>query len=148
MIILHAIQNPKTTISVVRKTFPSLRATVYRDFVEVLQNMGLYSKQQHNKSEHIYTFDNGSMVEFFSVDDEQKIRGRKRDICWCNEANELLFDDFTQLNMRTTDKIILDYNPSESSSWLYEVDPKESITIKSTYKDNPFLDKNIIKQGS
>lgn len=145
LIILHAIQNPKTTISVVRKTFPSLRATVYRDFVEVLHSMGQYSKQQHNKSEHIYTFDNGSMVEFFSVDDEQKIRGRKRDICWCNEANELLFDDFTQLNMRTTDKIILDYNPSESSSWLYEVDPKESITIKSTYKDNPFLDKNIIK---
>jgi len=145
LIILHAIQNPKTTISVVRKTFPSLRATVYRDFVEVLHSMGQYSKQQHNKSEHIYTFDNGSMVEFFSVDDEQKIRGRKRDICWCNEANELLFDDFTQLNMRTTDKIILDYNPSESSSWLYEVDPKESVTIKSTYKDNPFLDKNIIK---
>jgi PBSX family phage terminase large subunit len=53
--------------------------------------------------------------------------------------------NFTQLNMRTTDKIILDYNPSESSSWLYEVDPKESVTIKSTYKDNPFLDKNIIK---
>jgi len=145
LIILHAIQNPKTTISVVRKTFPSLRATVYRDFVEVLHSMGQYSKQQHNKSEHIYTFDNGSMVEFFSVDDEQKIRGRKRDICWCNEANELLFDDFTQLNMRTTDKIILDYNPSESSSWLYEVDTKESVTIKSTYKDNPFLDKNIIK---
>ena len=145
LIILHALQNDNITISVVRKTFPSLRATVYRNFVEVLHSMGLYSKQQHNKSEHIYTFDNGSMVEFFSVDDEQKIRGRKRDVCWCNEANELLFDDYTQLNMRTTDKIILDYNPSESSSWLYEVDPKESITIKSTYKDNPFLDKNIIK---
>jgi phage terminase large subunit len=145
LLISHALQNDNITISVVRKTFPSLRATVYRDFVEVLHSMGLYSKQQHNKSEHIYTFDNGSMVEFFSVDDEQKIRGRKRDVCWCNEANELLFDDFTQLNMRTTDKIILDYNPSESSSWLYEVDPKESITIKSTYKDNPFLDKNIIK---
>lgn len=145
LIILHAIQNPKVTISVVRKTFPSLRATVYRDFVEVLQDMKLYSKQQHNKSEHIYTFDNGSMVEFFSVDDEQKIRGRKRDICWCNESNELGMDSFTQLNMRTTNKVILDYNPSESNSWIYELDPSESITIKSTYKDNPFLDKNIKK---
>jgi len=145
LIIIHALNNPDTTISVVRKTFPSLRATVYRDFVEVLHSMGLYSKQQHNKSEHIYTFDNGSMVEFFSVDDEQKIRGRKRDLCWCNEANELLFDDFTQLNMRTTNKFILDYNPSESSSWLYELDPSESMVIKSTYKDNPFLDKNIVK---
>ena len=145
LIIIHALNNPDTTISVVRKTFPSLRATVYRDFVEVLHSMGLYSKAQHNKSEHIYTFDNGSMVEFFSVDDEQKIRGRKRDLCWCNEANELLFDDFTQLNMRTTNKFILDYNPSESTSWLYELDPSESTVIKSTYKDNPFLDKNIVK---
>lgn len=145
LIILEALQKPKLTISIVRKTFPSLRATVYRDFVEVLQDMGIYSKNQHNKSEHIYSFDNGSMIEFFSVDDEQKIRGRKRDICWCNEANELGMDDFTQLNMRTTNKVILDYNPSESNSWLYELNPKESILIKSTYKDNPFLDKNIIK---
>ena len=145
LIILHAIQNPKQTISVVRKTFPSLRATVYRDFVEVLQSMNQYSKQQHNKSEHIYTFDNGSMIEFFSVDDEMKIRGRKRDICWINEANELDFDSWTQINMRTKNCCILDYNPSESNSWIYELDPNESITIKSTYKDNPFLDKNIIK---
>ena len=112
LIILHAIQHPKQTISVVRKTFPSLRATVYRDFVEVLQSMNLYEKTNHNKSEHIYTFDNGSIIEFFSVDLEQKIRGRKRDICWCNESNELGMDDFTQLNMRTTNKVILDYNPS------------------------------------
>jgi len=145
LVIIHAIQHPKQTISIVRKTFPSLRATVYRDFVEVLQDMKLYEKANHNKSEHIYTFGNGSMVEFFSVDDEQKIRGRKRDMCWLNEANELLFDDFNQINIRTTGKIIVDYNPSESSSWLYELDPNESITIKSTYKDNPFLDKNIIK---
>ena len=145
LIILHAIQNPKQTISVVRKTFPSLRATVYRDFVEVLQSMNQYSKQQHNKSEHIYTFDNGSMIEFFSVDDEMKIRGRKRDICWINEANELDFDSWTQINMRTKNCCILDYNPSESNSWIYELDPNESITIKSTYKDNPFLDKNIKK---
>ena len=145
LIILHAIQNPKVTISVVRKTFPSLRATVYRDFVEVLQSMNQYSKQQHNKSEHIYTFDNGSMIEFFSVDDEMKIRGRKRDICWINEANELDFDSWTQINMRTKNCCILDYNPSESNSWIYELDPSESITIKSTYKDNPFLDKNIKK---
>ena len=145
LIILHAIQNPKVTISVVRKTFPSLRATVYRDFVEVLQSMNQYSKQQHNKSEHIYTFDNGSMIEFFSVDDEMKIRGRKRDICWINEANELDFDSWTQINMRTKNCCILDYNPSESNSWIYELDPNESITIKSTYKDNPFLDKNIKK---
>jgi len=133
-------------VSVIRKTFPALRATVLRDFIEILKDIGLYKQESHNKSEHIYTFGNGSMVEFFSVDDEQKIRGRKRDIAWCNEANELYFDDFTQLNMRTEDKLIFDYNPSDSVSWLYELPAEESTLIKSTYKDNPFLPESIKAQ--
>jgi phage terminase large subunit len=97
-------------------------------------------------SENIYKFPNGSIVEFFSVDDEQKIRGRKRDLGWCNEANELFFDDFQQLNMRTESTMIFDYNPSESASWLYDLPKDESITIKSTYKDNPFLPDSIKRQ--
>jgi len=133
-------------VTICRKTFPALRATVMRDFIEILKDLNLYSLEAHNKSEHIYTFPNGSIVEFFSVDDEQKIRGRKRDIAWCNEANELYFDDFTQLNMRTEYKLIFDYNPSESSSWLYELPQEESLLIKSTYKDNPFLPKSIRSQ--
>jgi phage terminase large subunit len=108
--------------------------------------MGLYDVSKHNKTEQIYTFDNGSMIEFFSVDDEQKIRGRKRDVCWCNEANELLYDDFFQLNLRTSGKLFFDYNPTESNSWLYDLPQDESILIKSTYKDNPFLDKSIKRQ--
>ena len=97
-------------------------------------------------SENIYRFSNGSLVEFFSVDDEQKIRGRKRDLGWCNEANELWFEDFQQLNMRTEGKLIFDYNPSESTSWLYELPENESVLIKSTYKDNPFLPESIKRQ--
>ena len=97
-------------------------------------------------SENIYRFSNGSLVEFFSVDDEQKIRGRKRDLGWCNEANELWFEDFQQLNMRTEGKLIFDYNPSESTSWLYELPESESVLIKSTYKDNPFLPESIKRQ--
>ncbi len=61
-------------------------------------------------------------------------------------AKNLLNDDFTQLNMRTEDKLIFDYNPSESSSWLYDLPTEESILIKSTYKDNPFLPDSIKKQ--
>ena len=145
LLISLCISKPRLTVSIVRKTFPSLRATVYRDMVEILQNLEIYDKSAHNKSEHIYTFDNGSMIEFFSVDDEQKIRGRKRDVCWCNEANELLFDDFNQLNMRTTECLIFDYNPSESSSWLYELPQEDTVKIHSTYKDNSFLDEGIKK---
>jgi len=146
LIIIYCLQNNNKVVSIIRKTFPALRATVMRDFIEILKELNIYSIEDHNKSEHIYTFSNGSIVEFFSVDDEQKIRGRKRDIAWCNEANELYFDDFTQLNMRTESKLIFDYNPSESTSWLYELPPEESILIKSTYKDNPFLPQSIRAQ--
>lgn len=146
MIIVYCLQNKGKVVSIIRKTFPALRATVMRDFFEILKDLEIYSSERHNKSEHIYTFDNGSIVEFFSVDDEQKIRGRKRDVAWCNEANELFYDDFTQLNMRTENKLIFDYNPSESSSWLYELPKDESLLIKSTYRDNPFLPESIQKQ--
>lgn len=146
LLIVYALQNPQKVVSIIRKTFPALRATVMRDFLEILKDLDIYSQERHNKSEHIYTFENGSIIEFFSVDDEQKIRGRKRDIAWCNEANELFYDDFTQLNMRTEFKLIFDYNPSESSSWLYELPKDESTLIKSTYRDNPFLPESIKKQ--
>ena len=146
VLIVYCLQNPNKVVSIVRKTFPALRATVMRDFFEVLKDLELYEKSAHNMSENIYRFANGSIVEFFSVDDEQKVRGRKRDIGWCNEANELWFEDFQQLNMRTETKMIFDYNPSDSSSWLYELPKDESVLIKSTYKDNPFLPESIIRQ--
>lgn len=151
LIIIYALKNPNEVISIVRKTLPALKSTVMRDFFEVLGSMGMYDRKNHNKTEHIYTFPNGTIIEFFSADDEQKLRGRKRHLCWCNEANELLYDDFFQLNLRTakengTAKIIFDYNPSEANSWLYELPENDSIFIKSTYKDNPFLDKDTIRQ--
>jgi phage terminase large subunit len=146
VVILYCLQNPNKVVSIVRKTFPALRATVMRDFFEVMKEMDLYEQTRHNKTEHTYIFKNGSMVEFFSVDNEQKIRGRKRDLAWANEANELWYDDFLQLNMRTTGKMIFDYNPSDSASWLYELPEEETVTIKSTYKDNPFLPESIKRQ--
>lgn len=151
LLIVYALQNPNEVISIVRKTFPTLRASVMRDFFEVLNDFDLYKKSNHNKSENIYKFDNGTIIEFFSADDEQKLRGRKRNICWVNEANELLYDDFFQLNLRTakengTAKLIFDYNPSDSNSWLYKLPKEETYFIKSTFRDNPFLDDNTIKQ--
>jgi phage terminase large subunit len=146
LLIVYAITTPNKTISIVRKTFPTLRATVMRDFFEVMKSLELYSRKSHNKTENIYQFENGTIIEFFSTDDEQKLRGRKRDLCWANEANELTSDDFLQLNMRTTGKFIVDYNPSDADSWIYNLDSTDSILIKSTYKDNPFIEKSIIKQ--
>jgi len=119
LILVYCLQNNGVVVSIIRKTLNALKSTAMRDFFEVLKESGIYEKEHHNMSANTYTFPNGSMVEFFSVDDEQKIRGRKRSLAWCNEANELFHEDFLQLNMRTEFKLIFDYNPSESNSWLY-----------------------------
>lgn len=147
MIIVYCLTHPKTIVSVVRKSFPSLRASVLRDFVEVMKDLDIYKLSEHHKTENIYNFSNGSAIEFFAVDDEQKLRGRKRTILWANEANELNFDEFNQLNMRTTDKLIFDFNPSDNDHWLYQlIERDDTKLIKSTYKDNPFLAQDIINE--
>jgi phage terminase large subunit len=147
LMIVYALSNPKTTISIVRKSFPALRGSVMRDFFEILDGLGLYNENNHHKGENLYRFSNGSTVEFFSVDDPQKLRGRKRDILWTNESNELSFEDYQQLNMRTTNKVILDFNPSDNYSWVYDLIPKSNaVLIKSTFKDNVFLDEEIVRE--
>ena len=118
-----------------------------KDFFEIMNDLELYSERNHKKVEHIYTFDNGSSVEFFSLDDAQKVRGRKRDILWANEANELTFEDYTQLNMRTSEKLFFDFNPSDDDHWLYPIiDKSDCLFIHSTYKDNTFLPVSLIKE--
>lgn len=147
LLIVFCLTNPNKTISIVRKSFPSLRGSVLRDFMEVLRDLDLYRLDSHNKTENTYSFENGSIVEFFSVDDEQKLRGRKRDILWANEANDLDFEEFNQLNMRTGSKMIFDFNPSDNYHWLYDLITRpESKLIKSTYKDNPFLPEALVKE--
>jgi phage terminase large subunit len=140
MIIVHCLTEANQCVSIVRKSFPSLRGSVMREFFDLMKSLDLYKVKNHNKTENIYTFPNGSIVEFFAVDDPQKLRGRKRDILYANEANELNYEEFTQLNLRTSTKLIFDFNPSESFHWLYDLIARpESILIHSTYHDNPFL---------
>ena len=119
-----------------------------RDFMDIMNNLGIYERNQHNKSEHIYHFHNGSMIEFFSVDDAQKLRGRKRHICYCNEGNELIYEDFFQLNLRTEKTLFIDFNPSDNDDhWIYKlINDKKSILVKSTYKDNTFLPKSLFDE--
>ncbi len=145
-LILIAITKPKTTISIVRKSFPSLRGSVMRDWKEVMYALDVYDEKQHQKTEYIYNFPNGSTIEFFSLDDAQKVRGRKRDILYCNEANEIDLESWVQLKMRTTGKVFIDYNPSELEHWTYDlINEPDSVLIKSTYKDNPFLSEDQVK---
>lgn len=147
MMIVYCLTTPGKMVSIIRKTFPILRGTVMRDFIEVMRELDLYEEKNHHKTEQIYHFPNGSQIEFFAADNEQKLRGRKRDVLWVNESNELNFEEFTQLNMRTADKLIFDFNPSENFHWLYDlISRPEAILIHSTYKDNPFLPESQVKE--
>lgn len=148
-LIAYILQHPKTSLSVVRKTLPALKGSVFRDFKEIMQDkFRIWDNRSMNKSEMIYTLPNGSFVEFFSTDDEQKIRGRKRNVLYCNEANEISYLEWQQLVMRTTLFSIVDYNPSFTDEhWLCGLnkDPRTYHFI-STYKDNPFLEQTIIDE--
>lgn len=147
-LVIYCLNNPKTRLSIVRATLPALKGSVFIDFKEILYKLDIFDEKALNKSELIYTFSNGSWVEFFSTDSEQKIRGRKRDVLYCNEANELKFIEWQQLKMRTTKFAIVDYNPSFTDDhWLCDVNKdKRTHHFISTYKDNPFLEQTIIDE--
>lgn len=140
--------NPGMTASIVRKTMPAIKRSVYRDFEEIMVNWGLWNQGKMNKSEFIYTFPSGSWLEFFSCENEQKLRGPKRKILFVNEANELSPLEWQQLQMRTTLFSILDYNPSFSDEhWINAVNrEKKTHHWISTYKDNPFLEQRVIDE--
>ena len=147
IIFYYCLRNNGKTITICRKTFPALRATVLRDFINILREHDLYSEDKHNKSSSEYNLF-GNLVEFISLDQPVKVRGRKRDLLFINEANELYWEDWQQLLFRTSEKIILDYNPSEEYHWIYDkIIPREDTDfLKTTYKDNPFLEEALIKE--
>jgi len=127
-------------ITIARKTFPALKGSVMRDFFEILRKEKMYSPNNHNKTDHTYML-NGNLVEFISLDDELKVRGRKRQMAFINEVNECDLDTWRQLMLRTSTVCIADYNPSDAEHWYYdEVLPREDCKVLvTTYKDNPFL---------
>ena len=147
LLIVKAIESTEPlVISIVRKSLPSLRISVMRDFFDILKNLDLYNVENHNKTENTYLLNN-TLIEFFSIDDAQKRRGSKRDILFINEANELTYEDFFQLNIRTTNQIFLDFNPSEQFWYNDKLQSRDDITIiHSTYKDNPYLNPEQVNE--
>jgi len=146
-IIFYYCTNQKgKIITICRKTFPSLRATVMRDFLQILKNHQIYRDEFHNKSNSEYHLF-GNLIEFTSLDQSQKIRGRKRDLLFINEGNELYWEDWQQLIFRTQERIILDFNPSDEYHWIYDnvITRQDCDFYKTTYLDNPFLE-DVIKQ--
>jgi phage terminase large subunit len=143
----YALKNTGKTITICRKTYPSLRASSMRDFFDILKLYDMYSESDHNKSNSEYRLE-GNLFEFISLDQPQKVRGRKRDVLYINEANELYFEDWQQLIFRTTEKAILDYNPSDEFHFIYDkIKPRDDADFYvTTYLDNPFLSKEIVSE--
>lgn len=145
-LLIYICLTEKKTIHIVKRTLRDLRGSAYKEFVDILKTYNIYNPDNHNKTDSVYKFDNGSEIVFIGADDDNKIRGWKRDILFLNEANALAKGIFLQLGMRTKENIIIDYNPSDFETWIDGVIEEEnSILIKSTYKDNPFLEESQIK---
>jgi len=143
----YAQSNPNKTISIVSQTLPHLKKGASKDFINILQEHNYYNDDAWNKTNLTYTFTNGSTIEFFSADQPAKVRGPRRDVLFINECNNLPFETYTQLSIRTNDFIFLDYNPV-SSFWVHdEIIPKfEHDFVIVTYKDNEALPETIIKE--
>lgn len=112
-----------------------------RDWRTIMDDFGLYHPGNHMKTEQLYTYPNGSYIEFFSVDNALKVRGPGRDILFLNEANIVPYETFRQLLIRTKKCIFIDYNPADEFHWLYDkiLTRPDCKFIQSTYLDNPFL---------
>lgn len=146
-LIVQATQQTGKIITIARQTMPSNRTTAMRDFFEILDNLNLYDEKNHNKTSNEYTL-NGNLFEFIGLTESKRVRGRKRHICYINEANETRYETFMQLAFRTTEKLILDYNPSETYSYIYDqVENREDCELlTTTYLDNPFLEAELVRE--
>lgn len=146
ILIDYAQSHNNKLISIVSETLPHLKRGAIRDFLNIMQEHNYFKDDRWNKTDFIYEFETGSKIEFFSADQPGKVRGPRRDVLFINEANNVSYEVYTQLEIRTKDIIFLDWNPV-SEFWFYtEVLPKQEVDfITLTYKDNEGLDENIIK---
>jgi phage terminase large subunit len=142
-LLVKCIQNEGIAITVVRKTIPSLKRTVIKDFIDILKGLNIWNEKDYNATDRIWNYFNSS-IQFISTDDAEKLRGIKSDILFIDEASEVDEESYFQLSIRTTGRIILAYNPTVSPyHWLRQMNDCERYI--TTYKDNPYLPEEMIK---
>lgn len=147
ILIDYAIRNEGKEISVVSESIPHLRRGAYKDFLSILKGLNRYKDSQLNKSTLKYTFTNGSYIEFFSTDQGDKLRGARRTDLYINECNNVPFDAYQQLVVRTSGNIWLDYNPA-ALFWVDKelVGKEDTDFITLTYKHNDSLPETIVRE--
>jgi len=132
-------------LSVVSESFPHLKRGAIRDFMNIMESHQYFKDDRWNRTDYIYTFETGSKIEFFSADQPGKVRGPRRDVLFINEANNISYETFTQLEIRTKKIVWLDWNPVSEFWWYTEIVPTmEHDFITLTYKDNEALDPSIV----
>ena len=140
-LIVKAIEN-KETITIVRKTIPSLKRTVIKDFKDILQSLNIWQDENFNVTDRLYNLYD-STFQFISTDDADKLRGIKSTILFIDEASEIDEESYFQLSIRTSGKIILAYNPTVSPyHWLRTMPEVERFV--TTYRDNIYLPKEMV----
>lgn len=140
----HAIKNKGSEISIVSESIPHLRRGAMKDFLKIMQQTGRFNYSRWNRTLLTYTFANGSFIEFFSATDEAKLRGARRTDLYVNEANNITFDEYHQLAVRTSGNIWLDFNPT-FEFWAHRevLQEKDSELLILTYEDNEALPANV-----
>jgi phage terminase large subunit len=143
-VLIHIAAKAKTEISVVSESIPHLRRGAMKDFGKVMQWTNRWRDEGWNKTLLTYTFANGSTIEFFSADQEAKLRGARRQVLYINEANNIDFEAYHQLAIRTSEAIYIDFNPV-SEFWAHTEVLKEpdSELVVLTYRDNEALPATI-----
>ncbi len=134
-------------ISIIAESIPHLRRGALRDFLKIMKWTNRYYDERFNKSHLKYEFANGSFIEFFSADDSSKLRGARRDILYINECNNVNFEAYNELAIRTKREVFLDFNPA-NEFWVHTElkDESDADFIILTYKDNEGLDEGIVQQ--
>ena len=134
-------------ISIIAESIPHLRRGALRDFLKIMKWTNRFYDERFNKSHLKYEFANGSFIEFFSADDSSKLRGARRDILYINECNNVNFEAYNELAIRTKREVYLDFNPA-NEFWVHTElkDESDADFIILTYKDNEGLDEGIVQQ--
>lgn len=144
-LIAYAQTHKNEKISIVSESFPHLKRGAIRDFQSIMQEHSYWKDQQWNKTDYIYSFETGSIIEFFSADQPGKVRGPRRDVLFINESNNISYETYTQLEVRTKRIIWLDWNPVSEFWWYTEVMGKQDCDFLTlTYRDNEGLDPLIV----
>lgn len=132
-------------ISVVAQSLPNLKSGALRDFDKLLKDLGLYDKFEINKTDKTYTY-GSNLIEFFSVDGESSRLGSRRTHLYINEMDGIKFDTYLELQGRTSDFTIGDFNPRRRF-WATEElkgDPSVDYLILN-YKDNEYIPKQELE---